>query len=152
MPTSSARPAFWTAASAYQPSPASRCCPPARSYGLGVIPWSPLHGGLLGGIIRKTEKGKRRLTGRAKEPGRAPQGDQGVGGPLRRARRAPRDVGLAWLLHQPAVTAPIIGPRTMEQLERSLRAVDLRLNKDVLTRLDENFPGPGGPAPEAYAW
>ena len=64
----------------------------------------------------------------------------------------PADVGLAWLLHQPAVTAPIIGPRTMEQLDGSLRALKIRLTKDVLARLDEIFPGPGGPAPEAYAW
>jgi len=127
--------------------------PACLDYGLGVIPWSPLHGGLLGGIIRKTEKGKRRLTGRAKES-------------LAENRKAikawedlcdelgenPADVGLAWLLHQPAVTAPIIGPRTMDQLDGSLRALKIRLNKDVLTRLDEIFPGPGGTAPEAYAW
>ena len=127
--------------------------PACLDYGLGVIPWSPLHGGLLGGIIRKTEKGKRRLTGRAKES-------------LAENRKAiktwedvcdelgenPADVGLAWLLHQPAVTAPIIGPRTMDQLDGSLRALKIRLNKDVLSRLDEIFPGPGGTAPEAYAW
>ena len=59
---------------------------------------------------------------------------------------------LAWLLHQPAVTAPIIGPRTLEQLERSMRALEIRLDEDALKRLDEIFPGPGGPAPEAYAW
>jgi NDP-hexose C3-ketoreductase / dTDP-4-oxo-2-deoxy-alpha-D-pentos-2-ene 2,3-reductase len=127
--------------------------PACLDYGLGVIPWSPLHGGLLGGIIRKTETGKRRLTGRAKDA-------------LKENRKAikayedlcdelgenPADLGLAWLLAQPAVTAPIIGPRTMEQLEGSLRALKVRLTKDVLGRLDEIFPGPGGPAPEAYAW
>jgi aryl-alcohol dehydrogenase-like predicted oxidoreductase len=127
--------------------------PACRDYGLGVIPWSPLHGGLLGGIIRKTEQGKRRLTGRAKDG-------------LKENRKAikawedlcdelgenPADVGLAWLLAQPGVTGPIIGPRTMEQLDGSLRALKIRLTKDVLARLDEIFPGPGGPAPEAYAW
>ena len=127
--------------------------PACEAYGVGVIPWSPLNGGLLGGIIKKTEKGARRLTGRAKDT-------------LKTHRKAikayeelcdeigeqPAHVGLAWLLHQDAVTAPIIGPRTMEQLDGSLRAVDLKLKKDVLTRLDEIFPGPGGPAPEAYAW
>jgi aryl-alcohol dehydrogenase-like predicted oxidoreductase len=127
--------------------------PACQDYGLGVIPWSPLHGGLLGGIIRKTEQGKRRLTGRAKDG-------------LKENRKAikayedlcdelgenPADVGLAWLLHQPVVTAPIIGPRTMEQLEGAQRALKVRLNKDVLARLDDIFPGPGGPAPEAYAW
>jgi aryl-alcohol dehydrogenase-like predicted oxidoreductase len=127
--------------------------PACQDYGLGVIPWSPLHGGLLGGIIRKTEQGKRRLTGRAKDS-------------LKENRKAikayedlcdelgeqPADVGIAWLLAQPAVTGPIIGPRTMEQLEGSMRALKVRLTKDVLTRLDEIFPGPGGTAPEAYAW
>jgi NDP-hexose C3-ketoreductase / dTDP-4-oxo-2-deoxy-alpha-D-pentos-2-ene 2,3-reductase len=127
--------------------------PACQDYGLGVIPWSPLQGGLLGGIIRKTEQGKRRLKGRAKDA-------------LKENRKAikayedlcdelgekPADVGLAWLLAQPAVTAPIIGPRTMEQLDGSMRALKVRLTKDVLAALDEIFPGPGGAAPEAYAW
>ncbi len=127
--------------------------PACEDYGVGVIPWSPLHGGLLGGIIRKTEQGKRRLAGRAKDA-------------LKENRKAikawedlcdelgenPADVGIAWLLHQPAVTAPIIGPRTIEQLDGAQRALKIRLTKDVLGRLDEIFPGPGGPAPEAYAW
>jgi aryl-alcohol dehydrogenase-like predicted oxidoreductase len=127
--------------------------PACEDYGLGVIPWSPLNGGLLGGIIRKTEQGKRRLTGRAKEG-------------LKKHRKAlkryeelcdeigeqPADVALAWLLHQPAVTAPIIGPRTMEQLDGALRALSVRLDDEVLDELDGLFPGPGGPAPEAYAW
>jgi aryl-alcohol dehydrogenase-like predicted oxidoreductase len=127
--------------------------PACLDYGLGVIPWSPLHGGLLGGIIRKSEQGKRRLAGRAKDGLKA----------NRKAIKAwedlcdslgedPAYVALAWLLAQPAVTAPIIGPRTMEQLEGSQRALKIRLTKDVLAQLDEIFPGPGGTAPEAYAW
>jgi aryl-alcohol dehydrogenase-like predicted oxidoreductase len=64
----------------------------------------------------------------------------------------PADVALAWLLHNPVVTAPIIGPRTMEQLEGSLRALEIKLDKPVLDRLNEIWPGPGGEAPEAYAW
>jgi len=63
----------------------------------------------------------------------------------------PSDVGVAWLLHQPAVTAPIVGPRTVAQLEGALNATRIELSADVLARLDEIFPGPG-PAPEAYAW
>ena len=66
-------------------------------------------------------------------------------------------MGLAWLLHQPGVTGPIIGPRTVEQLDGALRALEVTLDDDALRRLDEIFPGPGGAggtntAPEAYAW
>jgi aryl-alcohol dehydrogenase-like predicted oxidoreductase len=66
--------------------------------------------------------------------------------------QSPAEVALAWLLHRPVVTAPIIGPRTGEQLESAMRAVDISLSDDILSRLDEIWPGPGGPAPEAYAW
>jgi aryl-alcohol dehydrogenase-like predicted oxidoreductase len=126
--------------------------PACEDYGVGVIPWSPLHGGLLGGIIRKTDEGKRRLEGRAKdsleENRPAIQQWEDFCDEL---GHAPGDVALAWLLHQPAVTAPIIGPRTMEQLEASLRALEVSLDEAALARLDEIFPGPG-PAPESYAW
>ena len=64
----------------------------------------------------------------------------------------PAHVALAWLLHQPAVTAPIIGPRTEEQLLHSMRRPRHQARRRVLAKLDEIFPGPGGPAPEAYAW
>ena len=126
--------------------------PACEDYGIGVIPWSPLHGGLLGGIIRKTDEGKRRLEGRAKdslaENRAAIQQWEDLCDQL---GHPPGDVALAWLLHQPAVAAPIIGPRTMEQLEASLRALKVSLDEAALARLDEIFPGPG-PAPESYAW
>ena len=70
----------------------------------------------------------------------------------------PADVALdwAWLLHQDGVTAPIVGPRTAEHLDSSLRATEITLDADVLAKLDELFPPPGPngarPAPEAYAW
>ncbi len=68
----------------------------------------------------------------------------------------PANVGLAWLLHQDGVTAPIIGPRTVEQLDNSLRAAELKLDAEMLEKLDELFPAPAPngskPAPEAYAW
>ena len=64
----------------------------------------------------------------------------------------PAAVGLAWVLANPAITAPIIGPRTVDQLDGSLRALELKLDEDALAQLDEIFPGPGGAAPEAYAW
>ena len=127
--------------------------PACQDYGLGFIPWSPLNGGLLGGIIRKTESGKRRLEGRAKaalETHR--ESIEAYERLCDDLGEEPADVGLAWLLHQQGVTAPIIGPRTMEQLDGALHALSVRLDEETLGRLDELFPGPGGAAPEAYAW
>ncbi|WMX45678.1 aldo/keto reductase [Streptomyces roseicoloratus] len=128
--------------------------PAAQDYGLGVIPWSPLHGGLLGGVLKKEAGGKRRTEGRAAET---------VADPTVRAKfqayedlldkhgLEPGEVGLAWLLTRPGVTGPIVGPRTVEQLESALRALELELSDELLTGLDEIFPGPG-PSPEAFAW
>jgi len=64
----------------------------------------------------------------------------------------PADVAIAWLLAQPAVTAPIVGPRTAEQLDDNLHAMTIKFSAEQLKTLDEIFPGPGGTAPEAYAW
>jgi aryl-alcohol dehydrogenase-like predicted oxidoreductase len=125
--------------------------PAARALGIGVIPWSPLAGGALGGILsnsgarrlselaqKRLEKHRAKLT--AYESLAAEIGEK------------PADIALAWLLHNPVVTAPIIGPRTLEQLDGSLRALELGLTEDVLKHLDEIWPGPGGEAPQAYAW
>ncbi|KKZ74686.1 aldo/keto reductase [Streptomyces showdoensis] len=128
--------------------------PAAQEYGLGVIPWSPLHGGLLGGVIRKEVEGGRRATGRAAEV---------LADPVARARLQayedllakhgadPGETALAWLLTRPGVTGPIIGPRTPEQLQGALRALEAELGEELLAGLDEVFPGPG-PSPEAFAW
>jgi aryl-alcohol dehydrogenase-like predicted oxidoreductase len=133
--------------------------PSARHYGIGVIPWSPLHGGLLGGVLRKQREG-----GAARSnSGRAADGLEQYRDRIEAYEKLcadlgadPADVGIAWLLHQEGVTAPIIGPRTMAQLDGSLRSVDLKLSGEVLAKLDELFPAPGPngskPAPEAYAW
>jgi aryl-alcohol dehydrogenase-like predicted oxidoreductase len=67
-------------------------------------------------------------------------------------KEQPADVALAWLLANPSVTAPIIGPRTMEQLSGSLRALEIKLDEAAMKALDEIWPGPGGEAPKAYAW
>ncbi len=126
--------------------------PSAVGNGLGIIPWSPLHGGLLGGVVRKGRDGKRRLEGRAAETlathRDAIEQYEDLADEL---GQEPGDVGLAWLLHQPAVTAPIIGPRTMDQLDAAVRALDVTLDADALARLDEIFPG-RKTAPEDYAW
>jgi aryl-alcohol dehydrogenase-like predicted oxidoreductase len=126
--------------------------PACQAYGLGLIPWSPLNRGVLGGILRKQEKG------RTADPNVQAMLD--ANRPAIEAWEAfcddrgedPAAVGLAWLLHQKTVTAPIIGPRTAQQLTSSLTALAITLDTAALARLDEIFPGPGGPAPEAYAW
>ncbi|MBL8201931.1 MAG: aldo/keto reductase [Chromatiales bacterium] len=126
--------------------------PAARAYGIGLIPWSPLSGGLLGGVLRKAREGRSAgpMTTRGLEENRATiQRWEDLCAEL---GEHPADVALAWLLHQPGVTAPIIGPRTAEQLDASLRALEITLAGDFLARVDALFPGPGGPAPEAYAW
>ncbi len=126
--------------------------PACAGYGLGVIPWSPLAGGILGGALQKYKEGRRAEKDRQEDIVKyRPQLEawekfcRGLG-------EKPADVALAWLLANPAVTAPIIGPRTMEQLTGSLRALKIKLNKEALKTLDEIWPGPGGTAPEAYAW
>lgn len=127
--------------------------PACRDYGVGVIPWSPLHGGFLGGILRKQAEGGRRTTGRAaKTLARMRPQIEAYEALCGELGEQPADVALAWLLHRDGVAAPIIGPRTIEQLTGSLRAPQIGLDDEVLARLDEIFPGPGGPAPQAYAW
>jgi aryl-alcohol dehydrogenase-like predicted oxidoreductase len=126
--------------------------PACAAYGVGVIPWSPLGGGLLGGVLSGVSEGRRgdeRLKGRIESLRPQLEEWEKLCAEL---GEEPADVALAWLLAQPAVTAPIIGPRTLEQFTGSLRAAEIRLETDVLARLDRIFPGPGGPAPEAYAW
>ncbi|MGO2542833.1 MAG: aldo/keto reductase [Specibacter sp.] len=126
--------------------------PAAEHYGLGLLPWSPLHGGLLGGVLQKQNDGVRRLEGRAADA-LATHHDAiaAFEGFATELGHAPGDVALAWLMHQPAVTAPIIGPRTAAQLEAGLRALDVSLDADALAALDKIFPGPKT-APEDYAW
>jgi len=126
--------------------------PACRSYGLGILPWSPLAGGLLGGVLQKIKEGRRASKDTQKEIEKKRAKLEAWEKFCKEMGEKPADVALAWLLHNPAVTAPIIGPRTMEQLTGSLRALKVKLNKAALTKLDEIWPGPGGEAPEAYAW
>ena len=126
--------------------------PAARAYGVGVIPWSPLEGGLLGGVLKSGREGRRRLAGRAKELAERHrdriEAYEDLCGKL---GEEPASVALAWLLHADGVTAPIIGPRTLAHLDGAQRALTVSLDDDVLARLDEIFPG-YRPAPEHYAW
>ncbi|MDT0275790.1 aldo/keto reductase [Blastococcus goldschmidtiae] len=125
--------------------------PAASHYGVGIIPWSPLAGGLLAGVLEKTEGGRRNDERTQKRVEKLrPQLEQ-YEAFCREIGAAPADVGVAWLLHQKGVTAPIIGPRTMEQFEGALAALQLQLTDDQLGRLDEIFPGYRA-APMEYAW
>jgi len=126
--------------------------PACRHYGLGVIPWSPLDGGMLGGVLQKSDSGRRadpKFQQRVEKM--RPQLEKWEG-LCKELGEQPADVALAWLLANPAVAAPIIGPRTIDQLTGSLRAVDIVLSEATMKSLDEIWPGPGGQAPEAYAW
>ena len=126
--------------------------PACQALGLGVLPWSPLDGGILGGILEGVTEGRRlsEMT-RARLEKYRPQVEAHER-LCRELGEKPADVALAWLLAQPAVTSVIIGPRTAEQLDGALRALELKLPAETLARLDAIWPGPGGTAPEAYAW
>ncbi|HEY63967.1 MAG TPA: aldo/keto reductase [Caldilineae bacterium] len=126
--------------------------PACQAYGLGLIPWSPLAGGMLAGALQKAAEGRRASERIQQQVEKHREQLEKYEALCRELGEKPADVALAWLLHNPAVTAPIIGPRTIEQLEGSLRALEIKLSDEVLAKLDEIWPGPGGPAPEAYAW
>jgi aryl-alcohol dehydrogenase-like predicted oxidoreductase len=126
--------------------------PAAIDYGVGVIPWSPLHGGLLGGVLRKEREGQRRSTGRVMEAvERNREQIESYEIFCEELGEEPGTVALAWLLHQRGVTGPIVGPRTLEQLDDAHRALAVSLDSDALKQLDTIFPGFKS-APEHYAW
>lgn len=126
--------------------------PACRHYGLGLIPWSPLAGGLLGGALEKMNTGRRMGEDFEKEVAQNREKLEKYEALCREIGHPPGEVALAWMYHNPIVTAPIIGPRTMEQLESAVRATDIKLDEETLKKLDEIFPGPGGEAPKAYSW
>jgi aryl-alcohol dehydrogenase-like predicted oxidoreductase len=107
---------------------------------------------LLGGVLEKAKTGRRKneeLEQKVQEKNEQLEQYEAL---CKELGEPPAAVALAWLLHNPIVTAPIIGPRTIEQLESAIRATEVTLEEDVLAKLDEIFPGPGGEAPMAYAW
>jgi aryl-alcohol dehydrogenase-like predicted oxidoreductase len=127
--------------------------PACAAYGMGVIPYSPLASGALAGSGRRSGPGGRRGgTWAQAELSRSRAKIEAYEGFCRELGEEPADVALAWLLANPVVTGPIIGPRTREQLDGAMRALEISLDARQLARLDEIFPGPGKPAPEAYAW
>jgi len=126
--------------------------PACEHYGLGMIPWSPLAGGALGGALKKAKEDRNASEDQQKRVDELRPKLEKYEAFCAEMGAQPADVALAWLLHNPIVTGPIIGPRTLDQLNGSLTALDLKLDDDTLKKLDEIWPGPGGTAPEAYAW
>lgn len=131
--------------------PEAELLPACLDYGVGIIPWSPLAGGLLAGARRRGGDKPRRNDDKLKQHETQLDAYEAL---CEQIGAEPAQVALAWLLHNPAVTAPIIGPRTMEQLESALPAVELKLDDEVMKKLDDIWPSPTGgkPAPEAWAW
>lgn len=126
--------------------------PALRHFGIGLITWSPVGMGLLAGVLKKTTEGRRATPGmQARIEASRPQ-LEAYEALCAELDESPALVALAWLLHNPAVTSAISGPRTAEQLLENLKAVDLKLSNETLAKLDEIWPGPGGEAPQAYAW
>jgi NDP-hexose 2,3-enoyl reductase len=126
--------------------------PSAQSYGIGVLPWSPLARGMLAGILAAEERGTlrgHRVLPEVLEAYRPQlQRYESLCG---RLGLAPAQVAMAWVLSRPGVTSSIMGPVTVEQLDDIQAAVGLELGPDVLADLDDIFPG-YRPAPEDYAW
>ncbi len=126
--------------------------PACREFGLGLIPYSPLARGLLGGILGIEPQGRRKSENTQKELEKYRTQIQHYEALCQEIGEEPATIALAWLLHNPVVTAPIIGPRTFEQLEHAQKALTVSLHDDTLAQLSIIFPGPSGEAPEAYAW
>jgi aryl-alcohol dehydrogenase-like predicted oxidoreductase len=126
--------------------------PALRHYGVGLIPWSPLAGGLLGGALKGTVEDRPIGSSVRQQIEQHRPALEAYEAFCDELGEQPANVALAWLFHQPAVTATIIGPRTPDQLTAAQHALDVELRDDALARLDEIWPGPGGEAPQAYAW
>jgi aryl-alcohol dehydrogenase-like predicted oxidoreductase len=126
--------------------------PACRQFGLGLIPWSPLAGGLLGGVLAKIDEGRRASENIQKKVDQFRSQLEAYENLCANLGEEPANVALAWLLKNPVVTAPIIGPRTIDQLNGCLRALEMTIDDQTLSTLDEIWPGPGGEAPMAYAW
>lgn len=126
--------------------------PALRHFGVGLIPWSPIGMGLLGGVLRKVASGRRATPMLQERMSRFRPQLEAYEALCDELGETPSSVALAWVLHNPVVTAAISGPRTVEQLRQNLTAPSLTLSIETLAKLDEIWPGPGGEAPEAYAW
>lgn len=125
--------------------------PACENYGLGFIPWSPLAGGALGGALQKATVGRKASEQAQKTIDELRPQLEKWEAFCAELGENPATVALAWLLTRKGVTAPIIGPRTIEQLDGAIRALELQLSDAHLQKLDEIWPG-YKPAPEQYSW
>jgi aryl-alcohol dehydrogenase-like predicted oxidoreductase len=126
--------------------------PSCKAMGMGLIPWSPMGGGILCGVLEKTKEGRRTREPLQKSVDKLRPQLESYEKLCKEIGIAPSDVALAWVLNNPVVTAPIVGPRTIEQLEANVNASAIKLSEEVINKLNEIWPGPGNQAPEAYAW
>ena len=126
--------------------------PACERFGLGVIPWSPMSGGLLCGVLEKASEGRRTREPLQKSVEKLKPQIEKYENLCKEIGVKPANTALAWVLSNPVVTAPIVGPRTVEQIEDNAKVVDISLDDETLKKLDEIWPGPGNQAPEAYAW
>ena len=126
--------------------------PACLAYGIGLIPYSPLAGGLLAGAIHPPAQGRRADEDFRKEVEKFRSRLKAYETFCKKLGEEPANIALAWLFHQKAVTSTIVGPRTLDQLNRAMKSQEITLSEKNIKELDEIFPGPGGTAPEAYAW
>jgi aryl-alcohol dehydrogenase-like predicted oxidoreductase len=126
--------------------------PACKYWGLGVIPWSPLDGGFLGGVLSETDTARRGREATRKRINEMRPTLEKWESFCKELGESPAHVALAWTLHNPVITGPIIGPRTMDHLTGALRALEIKLDAEAMKKLDAIWPGPGGEAPEFYAW
>ncbi len=126
--------------------------PACKAMGLGIIPWSPIGGGILAGVLEKAKEGRRTREELQKSVEKLKPQIEAYEKLCKELNEKPANVALAWVLQQPGITSPIAGPRTMEQLNNNVKCLDIKFSEETLKKLDEIWPGPGNQAPEAYAW
>jgi aryl-alcohol dehydrogenase-like predicted oxidoreductase len=126
--------------------------PACKAMGMALIPWSPLGGGILCGVLQGAKEGRRTREPLLKSVEKLRPQIEAYEKLCKEIGKAPAHVALSWVLNNPVVTAPIIGPRTINQLEENVNASEIILSEEILNKLNEIWPGPGNQAPEAYAW
>ena len=126
--------------------------PACKAMGMGLIPWSPMGGGILCGVLESAKVGRRTREPLQKSVDKLRPQLESYEKLCKEIGITPAEVALAWVINNPVVTAPIVGPRTLEQLEANVNASAIKLSEEVLNKLNEIWPGPGNQAPEAYAW